>query len=251
MIDFQIVVKEDRNILFPNEVKNEILAVQYDHNVTTLKFICPRYLFGEDISNMVVYINYTRYDNYSDEVLGENFKIDSMDDSSMTFEWTLTKNVTEVAGVVAFVLNVKDVDEFGNERVYWSSYISRELKVERSIKVRQNIVDDYPDIIHQLAKRLNELDSKIEGGNIGLPEITPEDEGKYLKVIEGEATWADISTILVAYGGSYEVTPKIKEQTLPTANTYLSKNMVVKEIPFSEVSNVSGGRTVWIGKEID
>ena len=33
------------------------------------------------------------------------------------------------------------------------------------------------------------------------------------------------------YEGDYEVTPKAEEQTLPTANRLLNKNIVVKPIP--------------------
>lgn len=51
------------------------------------------------------------------------------------------------------------------------------------------------------------------------------------------------------YKGEYSVTPSQNEQTLLTANKRMSKNVTVKEIPYAEVSNVSGGLTVTIGGE--
>lgn len=50
------------------------------------------------------------------------------------------------------------------------------------------------------------------------------------------------------YNGSYEVTPMpYTEQILPTANLVMTSDVNVKEIPFYEVSNSSGGKTATIG----
>jgi hypothetical protein len=52
------------------------------------------------------------------------------------------------------------------------------------------------------------------------------------------------------YEGDYVVTPKVSEQTLPTADKLLSEDVTVKKIPYFEVSNESGGNTVFIGNEV-
>lgn len=50
------------------------------------------------------------------------------------------------------------------------------------------------------------------------------------------------------YEGEYEVVSKIDwDETLDTAKKYLSRNIVVKAIPYAEVSNEYGGKTVTIG----
>lgn len=85
----------------------------------------------------------------------------------------------------------------------------------------------------------------VTGG--ALPEITPETEGKYLQVINGEAAWNG----LPVYGGSYEATPATTQQVLNTAQKYLESDVVIKEIPYSETSNTAGGTTVFIGKELE
>lgn len=46
------------------------------------------------------------------------------------------------------------------------------------------------------------------------------------------------------YEGSYSVIPKTYEQTLETKNKSMIDDLVVEEIPYSEVSNPSGGKTV-------
>lgn len=52
------------------------------------------------------------------------------------------------------------------------------------------------------------------------------------------------------YDGDYIVTPKVVGQTLPTKDRVLTDDVTVKAIPFFNVSNTSGGSTVFIAKEI-
>lgn len=52
------------------------------------------------------------------------------------------------------------------------------------------------------------------------------------------------------YEGDYEVTPKVIEQRLPTAKKLLTEDIKIKEIPYFETSNTSGGHTVFIGNEV-
>lgn len=54
----------------------------------------------------------------------------------------------------------------------------------------------------------------------------------------------------IQYEGDYTVTPKVGEQTLPTAEKYMEKDVTILAIPFYETSNTSNGKTVYIAKEI-
>lgn len=50
------------------------------------------------------------------------------------------------------------------------------------------------------------------------------------------------------YNGQYEVTPlPLVEQILQTRNTVLENDIVIQPIPFHEVDNAAGGRTITIG----
>lgn len=49
------------------------------------------------------------------------------------------------------------------------------------------------------------------------------------------------------YRGDYEITPALAEQTVETADKWLSQNIIVKEIPYAETSNLAGGYTITIG----
>ena len=46
------------------------------------------------------------------------------------------------------------------------------------------------------------------------------------------------------YDGSCSVIPKTYEQTLETKNKTVTEDIVIEEIPYSEVLNLSGGNTV-------
>lgn len=54
----------------------------------------------------------------------------------------------------------------------------------------------------------------------------------------------------VDYTGTYEVIPKITEQILETQDKRMAKNVTIREIPFYEVGNSSGGNTIYIGNEV-
>ena len=49
------------------------------------------------------------------------------------------------------------------------------------------------------------------------------------------------------YKGSYEVIPDIGFQLLPTSECFLDDDIIIHPIPYSEVSNLSGGYTATIG----
>lgn len=52
------------------------------------------------------------------------------------------------------------------------------------------------------------------------------------------------------YDGDYIVTPMITSQSLDTTGKLMTKDVVIKEIPFFETSNNEGGHTIYIGKEL-
>lgn len=52
------------------------------------------------------------------------------------------------------------------------------------------------------------------------------------------------------YEGEYEVTPSVEPQILETAQKTMKRDVEIKAIPFFNVSNSSGGSTVYIGSEV-
>lgn len=52
------------------------------------------------------------------------------------------------------------------------------------------------------------------------------------------------------YEGEYSVTPRTEQQTIPTKDKVMLEDVTVQAIPFYNVSNNSGGSTVYIAKEV-
>lgn len=85
-----------------------------------------------------------------------------------------------------------------------------------------------------------------ETGNVALevlPTVTKEDDGQFLRVVDGKWDKSPLPT----YEGVYDVTPTVDGQILATENKLMGKDLRIKEIPITEVSNNSGGTTVTIG----
>lgn len=53
------------------------------------------------------------------------------------------------------------------------------------------------------------------------------------------------------YAGPYAVTPDVDAQTLETARKYMTRNVSIGAIPYYDTGNTAGGRTVYIGKELE
>lgn len=64
-----------------------------------------------------------------------------------------------------------------------------------------------------------------------------------------EVQISDINVIIAeeTYTGEYVVTPSTETQTLYTTNKTLVNDVTVKSIPYSSVTNPSGGYTATIG----
>ena len=53
------------------------------------------------------------------------------------------------------------------------------------------------------------------------------------------------------YKGDYDITPcRGADQVLKTNNKVMLDDVTIKEIPYSQVSNLAGGTTCYIGKEV-
>lgn len=70
-----------------------------------------------------------------------------------------------------------------------------------------------------------------------------------------DTAFADLQKVTIRedalpYTGAYDITPRIDEQTLPTAQKLMTEDLKVKAIPYFETSNASDGETVYIGSEV-
>lgn len=65
-----------------------------------------------------------------------------------------------------------------------------------------------------------------------------------------EKVYVDRFVDFEPFVGDYEVIPKVSEQRMPTKGKVMRDDVTVKSIPLFSTSNLSGGNTIYIGKEI-
>ena len=148
-----IVVGDDRVITVPNSLKR--IAVQYDHNVETVTFDCPRFWDGLDMSEMVIYINYICQDKSMGAYLAQNIVVDESDETIMHFDWTISSNVTNVVGNLAFLVCIKKTKEDSSElENHWNSELNEEMYISKGLECDEYIEQKYPDIYTQLLLRI-------------------------------------------------------------------------------------------------
>ena len=173
-----IVVGSNRVITVPSELKR--IAVQYDHNIETVTFDCPRYWDDHDMSTMNVYINYTRADNEPGCYIADDVAVDETDTSIMHFSWTISRHVTEAVGPLTILICIKMVDKDGNEVNHWNSERNSEMTVSKGMECGDIIVDKYPDVITYLLADM---------GN--LADLTTEDKSSLVAAINEAAAQPD------------------------------------------------------------
>lgn len=143
-----LVIGPDRVVSVPNELKR--LAVQFDHNVETVTFDCPRYWDEHDMSQMHIYINYLRPDKESAMFKAQNIVVDETDPSVMHFDWTISRNASEVPGQLVFLVCIKKADEEGNEKTHWNSELCKTCYISEGLEIDgEELKQLYPDIIEQ------------------------------------------------------------------------------------------------------
>lgn len=143
-----LIIGPDRVVSVPNELKR--LAVQFDHDVETVTFDCPRYWDEHDMSQMHIYINYLRPDKEAGVFKAQNIVVDETDSNVMHFDWTISRNVSEVPGQLVFLVCIKKADEEGNEKTHWNSELCKTCYVSEGLEIDgEELKALYPDIIEQ------------------------------------------------------------------------------------------------------
>lgn len=150
-----IVVGADRFITVPATLKR--LGVQHDHNIETVTFDCPRYWDNHDMSTMTVYINYMLSNGYSDRYIADNV---TADEDIMHFEWTISRNVTQVPGKVSFLVCVMKTDADGTEERHWNSEVCQDCSISAGMECTEVPIETNPDIVTQLLLRMDSVEQK-------------------------------------------------------------------------------------------
>lgn len=156
-----VIINQDRTIVVPDSLKR--IGIQYDHNVNTITFDCPRYPDGDeavDMSKMPIYINYMRPNKSIDCSLAENVVVDEADETLMHFDWKITRKETLLYGVLSTLICVKKTDVDGIELYHWNTDLIQKFTVGTGMECEEQIADENPEIISQLLARMEAVDTR-------------------------------------------------------------------------------------------
>ena len=141
-----IIINSDRSVTIPEELKN--IAVQYDHNIETVTFDCPRYWDGNDMSQSRICINYKRPDGILGSYVASNIIVDETDDTTMHFDWTISQDVTVKDGSLMFLVCIKKFDtDTGEEINNWHSELNTEMSISKGLECDEIIDGSYSELV--------------------------------------------------------------------------------------------------------
>lgn len=159
-VDPHIVVNDDRTITVPDELK--CVGVEYDHNIKTVTFDCPRYWGGHDLSKMTININYKRSDGQTGIYLAQNVTVDGTDESIIHFTWTFSKLVTLTKGALKFSICAYTFSDADGEERHWNSKPNSDMFVFEGLECSSTIEDENPDILKQLVSQMGDVDAALD-----------------------------------------------------------------------------------------
>ena len=120
------------------------------------------------------------------------------------------------------------------------SYITSDLSTTHIIQGSLNKQNSETQV------QLQKVDGEILGEITSLGNISSQISSTLS--VQGKISTAPARSSFPYYDGVYELTPLPQlDIILDTSNKILTKNMIVKEIPYFETTNESGGYTVIIG----
>lgn len=206
-----LIIGDDRIINVPDELKR--LAVQYDHDIETVTFDCPRYWDEHDMSKMGVYINYLCADKTAGIYQANNVRVDETDSTVMHFDWTISRNVSFAAGPIAFLVCVRNADAEGFEKNHWNSEICTSCYISNGLEYDGEVIDNImsPDLIEQWRKKVNEITDDLatrrDNGEFNGATFTPQVDAR------GYISWSNDKNLdnppAVNIRGPKGISPKI------------------------------------------
>lgn len=205
------------------EIINEsgkITLIQNDHNSERFTFDIPMLVDGHDMSKCnVVQVHYLNVEGVKDGMTYEGlYEIDDLQANGDTVSgsWLISRNATQFAGQLNFVIHYQCVADDGTVDYAWSTAIHTGIVVSDGIQNNEVAVSQYTDVLEQWRKTLV-LANVIK-------QYTPADARAELEVTTTEKT-----TITIPANGW------VNNQQTVTVNLVTADNVVfVSPAPESE-----------------
>ena len=158
-----VIINLDRTVNIPESMKK--IGIQYDHNVKTITFDCPRYPDENpsvDMSTMKIFINWMLPDKTLGSTIATNVCVDSENENLMHFDWVITRVVTSVPGVLSTLICIKETTETGEETYHWNTELIQSFKVGNGMECTEQIAEQNIDVITQLLVQMDAVNTRFD-----------------------------------------------------------------------------------------
>lgn len=205
--DYLTIDPESRKITIPSRIEN--LGVESDADVKRLYFKIQKQYGEMDFTKADIRINFANANGEGDYYPVADKQVEG---GTVTFSWLVGRNATEYKGDVCFIVCAKISDIEGIVKKEFNTTLAS-LPVLEGKETTQQIVQQYPDIIEQILKRLE-----------GATAITPE----------------QIQTAVEDYLKKHPITFKESDPTVPEWVKQGKK-------PFNEIGQVNNTLENYLG----
>ena len=177
-----------RKIDNTNSKKNVIM--QYDHNSERFTFELPRYIDGHDMlecTSVTVNVdNIEVVESEDDETVEPRINSDAPDMTDLRINpndpekvitsWLISRNSTQLPGILSFHIEFKCVDANGNVVYEWSTDTYSDITVKARKKNGEAAISEYTDVFEQWRTRI------FGAGDSVMANITAEGEAQVAAV---------------------------------------------------------------------
>ena len=186
-----IIDNDLRTITIPPEITN--IGVVSDDDVKRLRFRMPRQYGEFDLSEFDIRINYLAANNTGDIYVVTDKAVSG---DNITFSWLVGRSAFAAQGTVRFIVCLKKVNQEGVVEQEYNTTVAT-LQALEGIEPSGQIVEDNPEIIESILKRLDVLEE-----NVGSGSGTPGKDGREIELQKsstaiqwryvGDESWTDL-----------------------------------------------------------
>lgn len=185
-----IIDNDLRTITIPPEIAN--IGVESDDNVKRLHFQMPRQYGEFDLSEFDIRINYLAANNTGDIYVVTDKAVSG---DNITFSWLVGRSAFAAQGTVRFIVCLKKTNQEGAVEQEYNTTVAT-LQALEGIEPSGQIVEDNPEVIESILKRLDVLEENGGGGG------TPGKDGREIELQKsstaiqwryvGDESWTDL-----------------------------------------------------------
>lgn len=143
-----------------NTNRKKTAIMQYDHNSERFTFELPHYIDGHDMLECTsITVNVDNIEVIDDETIVPRVNSDApditdlrvhpSDTEKVVCSWLISRNSTQLAGILSFSIEFKCVDSIGNVVYEWSTDDYNEIEVKARKKNSEAAVIEYTDVLEQ------------------------------------------------------------------------------------------------------